>query len=99
MNSIGKAITTDKGWVFEKEFYQQQGYVYKYLGDLDLIDDDYPIYSSEFQENEYETKRTLKKLCEGSEVDWLVLFDMLEWTFAETMLFELEENMEETKND
>lgn len=93
-NTIGKAIKTDKGWVFEKEFYNQ-GYVYKFIGDLDTIDDDYPIYQSEYEETEYETKATLKKLCEGTKVDWLVLFDMLDWTYAETMLLELEESMED----
>jgi hypothetical protein len=92
MNSVGKAIKTNNNYIFEKEFFQQ-GHIYKYLGDLDLIDDNYPIYQSEYQEEEeYETKETLKKLCKGTRVDWLFLFDMLDWACAESVFLELEDN-------
>lgn len=93
MNSIGKAIKTNNGWVFEKEFYGQ-GHIYKYLGDLNMVDDDYPIYSSENQDNEYETKATLKKLCEGSSIDWRFLFEILDWATAEATFLDIEENAE-----
>lgn len=93
MNSVGKAIKTDNGWVFEKAFYGQ-GHIYKYLGDLSLVDDDYPIYSSEYQDNDYETKATLKKLCKGSKVDWEFLFSMLDWASAEATIYDLDEDIE-----
>ena len=93
MKSVGKAIKTDSGYKFEKDFYQQ-GYVYKYLGDLDLIDDDYPIYQSEYEEEDYETKATLKELCKGTKVNWLFLFETLDWAYAETTFYDLEENAE-----
>jgi hypothetical protein len=88
--NIGKAIKTNNGYEFVKEYYQQ-GTVYKYMGDLDLIDDDYPIYSAEYQDNEYETKATLKELVKGTDIDWLFLFDMLDWACAETVFLELTE--------
>jgi len=89
--NIGKAIKTDNGYEFVKQYYQQ-GVVYKYMGNLDLVDDNYPIYQSEYQEEEYETKATLKELCKDSNVDWLCLFDMLDWASAETVFLELEDN-------
>jgi hypothetical protein len=89
--NIGKAIKTNKGYEFVKEYYQQ-GTVYKYMGDLDLVNDDYPIYQSEYQEEqEYETKATLKELVKGTNIDWLFLFDMLDWACAETVFLELTE--------
>ena len=88
--SIGKAIKTKKGYKFIKEFYQQ-GKVYKFMNDLDLVNDDYPIYSAEYQNNEYETKATLKKLCKGSKVNWLVLFNMLDWQHAASLFYELDD--------
>jgi hypothetical protein len=88
--SIGKAIKTKQGYRFVKEFYGQ-GEMYKYLGDLDTIKDDYPIYSAEYQGNEYETKATLKELCKGSNVDWLMLFNMLDWQHADGLFWELNE--------
>jgi hypothetical protein len=89
--NIGKAIKTNNGYEFVKEYYQQ-GTVYKYMGDLDLVNDDYPIYQSEYQEEqEYETKATLKELVKGTNIDWLFLFDMLDWACAETVFLELTE--------
>jgi hypothetical protein len=88
--SIGKAIKTKKGYKFIKDFYQQ-GIIYKYMGDLDMIDDDYPIYSAEYQDNEYETKATLKELCKDSNLNWLFLFDMLDWQHADGLFYELED--------
>jgi hypothetical protein len=88
--TIGKAILKNGKWTFEKEFWGQ-GEVYKYLGDLNDVDDDYPIYSAEYQENEYETKSTLKKLCKGSKVDWEILFDLLDWQHADGLFYELDE--------
>ena len=88
--NIGKAIKTNNGYEFVKEYYQQ-GVVYKYMGDLDLVDDDYPIYCDEYKDNEYETKATLKELCKGSNVNWLVLFDMLDWQHANSLFYELED--------
>jgi hypothetical protein len=93
METIGKAIKTQNGYKFIKEFYGQ-GHVYKYLGDLDLIDDNYPIYQSEHQEGDYETKATLKKLCKGSKVNWEFLFDMLDWAGAEATFECLNENID-----
>jgi hypothetical protein len=89
--NIGKAIKTNNGYEFVKEYYQQ-GTVYKYMGNLDLVNDDYPIYQSEYQEEqEYETKATLKELVKGTNIDWLFLFDMLDWACAETVFLELTE--------
>lgn len=93
MKTIGKAIKTQNGYEFIKEFYGQ-GYIYKYLGNLNEIGDDYPIYSAEYQDNEYETKATLKKLCKGTAVNWEFLFETLDWACAETAFYELEENAE-----
>jgi hypothetical protein len=90
MNTIGKAIKTKDGYTFIKEF-ENQGHIYKYIGNLDLIDDDYPIYVAEYQNEGYETKRTLKKLCEGSNVKWQSLLNLLDWQHAETLFYELEE--------
>jgi hypothetical protein len=90
METIGKAIKTNSGYTFEKDFYQQ-GYVYKYLGDLNLIDDNYPIYSAEYQDNDYETKATLQALCKDSNINWLFLFEMLDWQHADGLFYELEE--------
>jgi hypothetical protein len=84
MENIGKAIKTKNGYEFIKEYYQQ-GTIYKYMGDLDLIDDDYPIYSAEYQDNEYETKATLKELCKDSNVNWLELFDLLDWQHSDSL--------------
>jgi hypothetical protein len=88
MKNIGKAIKTKKGYKFIKEFYQQ-GIIYKYMGDLSLIDNNYPIYQSEYQENDYETKTTLKKLCKGSKVNWLELFDLLDWQHSNSLFNEM----------
>jgi hypothetical protein len=88
--NIGKAIKTKNGYKFTKDYYQQ-GTIYKYMGDLDTIKDDYPVYSAEYQGNQYETKATLKLLCKGSNVDWLVLFDMLDWQHADSLFCELNE--------
>jgi hypothetical protein len=88
--TIGKAIKTKKGYEFVKEF-EGQGHIYKFIGDLDKIDDDYPIYSAEYQDNDYETKATLKELCKGSNVDWLFLFDLLDWQHAESLFYELDD--------
>jgi hypothetical protein len=82
--NIGKAIKTNNGYEFVKEYYQQ-GTVYKYMGNLDLVDDNYPIYSAEYQDNEYETKATLKELCKGSNVNWLELFDLLDWQHSDSL--------------
>ena len=84
MENIGKAIKTNNRYKFLKEYYQQ-GTIYKYMGDLDLVDDDYPIYSAEYQDNEYETKATLKELCKDSNVDWLELFDLLDWQHSDSL--------------
>lgn len=89
-NTIGKAIKTRKGYTFIKE-YDWQGEYYKYIGDLDLIDDDYPVYSAEYQGNDYETKTTLKKLCEGSKIKWQDLLSMLDWQHAESLFYELDD--------
>jgi hypothetical protein len=88
--NIGKAIKTNNGYKFVKKYYQQ-GTVYKYMGNLDLVDDNYPIYSAEYQDNEYETKSTLKEFCKDSKVNWLVLFDMLDWQHADGLFYELED--------
>jgi hypothetical protein len=96
--NIGKAIKTNNGYEFVKEYYQQ-GFIYKYMGDLDMIDDHYPIYSAEYQDNEYETKATLKELCKGSNVDWLLLFDMLDWACAETVFLESTEGETDYNNE
>jgi len=88
MKNIGKAIKTRNGYKFIKEFWEQ-GHIYKFMGDLDKIDDDYPIYSAEYQDNDYETKRTLKEMCEGSKVDWLELFDLLNWQHANSLFNEM----------
>ena len=82
--NIGKAIKTNNGYEFVKEYYQQ-GTVYKYMGNLDLVDDNYPIYSAEYQDNEYETKATLKELCKCSNVNWLELFDLLDWQHSDSL--------------
>jgi hypothetical protein len=89
-NNIGEAIKTKNGYKFIKEFYGE-GTMYKYMGNLDLIDDDYPIYSAEYQDNEYETKATLKELCKYSNVNWLFLFDLLDWQHAGGLFYELDE--------
>jgi hypothetical protein len=97
--NIGKAIKTNNGYEFVKEYYQQ-GTVYKYMGDLDLVNDDYPIYQSEYQEEqEYETKATLKELVKGTNIDWLFLFDMLDWACAETVFLELTEGETDYNNE
>ena len=88
MKNIGKAIKTTNGYEFIKEYYQQ-GTIYKYMGNLDLIDDDYPIYSAEYQDNEYETKATLKELCKDSNVNWLELFDLLDWQHSDSLFNEM----------
>jgi hypothetical protein len=88
MKNIGKAIKTKNSYEFIKEYYQQ-GTIYKYMGDLDLIDDDYPIYSAEYQDNEYETKATLKELCKDSNVNWLELFDLLDWQHSNSLFNEM----------
>lgn len=94
MESIGKAIKTDTGYTFDKK-YHIQGVIYKFVGDLNTIDDDYPIYQSEYEENDYETKATLKKMCKGTKVNWKFLFEMLDWAYAETTLDCLQEIYEE----
>jgi hypothetical protein len=96
--NIGKAIKTNNGYEFVKEYYQQ-GTVYKYMGNLDLVDDNYPIYSAEYQDNEYETKATLKELVKGTNIDWLFLFDMLDWVCAETVFLELTEGETDYNNE
>jgi hypothetical protein len=88
MKNIGKAIKTKNSYEFIKEYYQQ-GTIYKYMGNLDLIDDDYPIYSAEYQDNEYETKATLKELCKDSNVNWLELFDLLDWQHSDSLFNEM----------
>jgi hypothetical protein len=90
METIGKAIKTKNGYRFIKEFWGQ-GHIYKFIGDLDKVSNDYPIYSAEYQDNDYETKATLKELCKGSNVNWLWLFDMLDWQHADGLFYELEE--------
>lgn len=90
MQNVGKAIFQNGKWTFEKEF-DWQGEYYKYMGDLDAIDDDYPIYSAEYQDDGYETKATLKKLCAGTNVDWRFLLSLLDWQHAESLFYELED--------
>lgn len=90
MKSIGKAIFKDGKWTFEKKFVWQ-GEFYKYTGDLDDIDDDYPIYSAEYQGDEYETKATLKRLCAGTNVDWRFLLSLLDWQHADSLFYELDD--------
>jgi hypothetical protein len=91
MKNIGKAIKTRYGYEFVKEFWEQ-GHIYKFMGDLNKVSDDYPIYSAEYQDNRYETKSSLKKMCEGSKVNWKLLFDLLDWQHAETLFYELDES-------
>jgi hypothetical protein len=88
IKNIGKAIKTKNGYRFVKEFWGQ-GHVYKFMGDLDKVSNDYPIYSAEYQDNEYETKATLKKLVKGTKIDWRFIFEMLDWACAETLFLEL----------
>jgi hypothetical protein len=89
METIGKAIKTKNGYRFIKEFWGQ-GHIYKFIGDLDKVSNDYPIYSAEYQDNDYETKATLKELCKNSNLNWLRLFDMLDWQDAEGLFYELQ---------
>jgi hypothetical protein len=91
--TIGKAIKTKYGYRFIKQF-ENQGHIYKYIDDLNKIDNNFPIYQAEYQQGSknYETKATLKKLCKGSKVKWQFLLALLDWQHAETLVYELIDN-------
>lgn len=97
METIGKAYKTKSGWKFKKEYFGQ-GTIYKYMDDLAKIDDDFPIYSGEYDENDYETKRSLQEMCKGSCVNWELLFEVLDWSTAESAFLEMNETCEMQKS-